>query len=346
MKKLSVLLVAGVLLAACQESTRLPRAEATPAQKESFDKMFPWVWDKGTNELHAALVIQNDKVIYERTDAGHTIDGKHVLWSVSKTFTATAVGFAVQEGRLRVEDRMVDIIGDLCPDPLPEGMDEITVWHLLTMSSGLATEARETARLTHPDADWARAVLSAPMHFRPGEYFEYNSMGSYLLSVIVSRVTGERVDNYLATRLFKPLGITDWWWEASPQDYSAGGWGLYLSAESLAKMGLLMLHKGEWKGRRLLPESWFDAAMSTQILQYKGRITDPGQIAALSENDWQQGYGYQMWHCTHDAYRLDGAWGQFCVIIPDKNAVVVLLSHTTDLQGTLRGVWNFILPVL
>ena len=344
MKKLLLFLAGAMMLAACRETTKLPRAEASEAQKESFDKMFPYVWDDGTNELHAALVVQDGKVIYERTDPAHSIDQKHVMWSVSKTFTATAIGFAVQDGLLRVDDRMVDIIGDLCPPERPQWMDEITVHHLLTMSSGLSTT--EPGGENGLKEDWARELLALPMHFRPGEYFEYNSMGSYILSVILTRVTGERVDNYLGHKLFKPLGITDWWWDASPQDFSAGGWGLFISAESLAKMGMFFLQKGVWNGKRLLGEEWFAEAMSPQIMQYRNKLTTPEEIASVADNDWQHGYGYQMWCCTHDCYRLDGAWGQFCVIIPEKNAVVVLLSHTTRLAYELKGVWEYILPVL
>jgi len=328
----------GMLTMGCVNE-KLERGEATPQQKEAFAKMFPHVWGNGTDELHALLVLKDGKVIYEETDQGHEIDQKHVMWSASKTFTATAVGFAVQDGLLKTSDKLVDIIGELCPEERPEWMEEITVWHLLTMSSGLAGEASSPVARRGDMRDWAREILAQPMRFKPGEYFEYNSMGSYLLSVIVTKVTGERVDKYLDHKLFKPLGIKDWWWEISPQDFAAGGWGLFISAESLAKMGQFMLQKGVWKGERLLNEAWFDEAMSPQVMQDMNREQNP-------PHEWNQGYGYQMWCCTHGAYRLDGAWGQFSIIIPEKNAVVTLLSHSSHTADILQGVWEHIYPML
>ena len=326
-------------VAIAQETGKLPRAEATEAQKAEFHKMFPLVWGHGTDELHALMVLKDGKVIYEETDPAHTIDEKHVMWSASKTFTATAVGFAVQDGLLRTSDRMVDIIGDLCPQDRPEWMDEITVWHLLTMSAGIAGENSSQHCRRGKLKDWAREILAAPMHFRPGDYFQYNSMESYLLSVIVSRVTGERLDKYLEHKLFGPLGISDWWWEISPQDYAAGGWGLFISAESLAKMGQFMLQRGVWNGERLLDAAWFDEAMSPQIMQYKNK-------EKKGSGEGNQGYGYQMWCCTHGAYRLDGAWGQYAIIIPEKNAVVVILEHSTNTPEVFKGVWDYIYPNL
>jgi len=318
---------------------KLPRAEATETQKAEFHKMFPLVWGHGTDELHALMVLKDGKVIYEETGPAHTIDQKHVMWSASKTFTAVAVGFAMQDGLLKTSDRMVDIIGDLCPEDRPEWMDEITVWHLLTMSAGIAGE--NSSQLCRRGAlkDWAREILASPMHFKPGEYFQYNSMESYMLSAIISRVTGERLDKYLEHKLFEPLGITDWWWEVSPQDYAAGGWGLFISAESLAKMGQFMLQKGVWNGERLLYEEWFDEAMSPQIMQDKNR-------EKKGSGEGKQGYGYQLWCCTHGAYRIDGAWGQYAIIIPEKNAVVVILEHSTNTSDVFKGVWNYIYPNL
>ena len=333
-----------IVMGGCR-SGKLPRAEATAEQKASFEQVFPLIWGEGTNELHALMVLKDDKVLWEQTDEGHTIDGKHVLWSASKTFTATAIGFAVQDGLLSVDDRMVDLIPDLCPEERNPWMDEVTVWHLLTMSSGIGGEMSSQYARRGDLKDWAREVLSYPMRFQPGTMFEYNSMGTYMLSVILTRVTGERLDNYLDRKLFKPLDITDWWWEKSPQDISSGGWGLFLSAESMAKMGLFMLHKGVWEGNRLLNEEWFNQAMSPQIMQYKNRMSEE-EIAALQPAEWNQGYGFQMWCCTHGAYRLDGAWGQFCIIIPEKNAVVVLFSHTANTGNMLKYVWQYIYDVL
>ena len=342
-----LLLILALALMACNVSPKLPRTQASPAQKAAFDSLFPIVWGDGVNELHTLLIVQDGKVLYERSDPAHDTEMLHVLWSASKTFTATAVGFAVQDGLLGVEDRVVDLIPGFCPAERPAWLEEMTVWHLLTMSSGLSLSPTSSDCRRGDVSDWARASLAAPMRFRPGEFFEYNSMETYLLSVIVSEVTGERVDRYLERKLFRPLGIREYHWDASPQDYSTGGWGLFLSAESMAKMGQFMLQKGEWNGRRLLDASWFDAAMSPQIMQYQGRSSETERIEqGRPADDWNQGYGYQMWCCQHGAFRLDGAWSQYCIIIPSKRAVVVALSHCNNGRILLDAVWDHILPNL
>ena len=164
-------------------------------------------------------------------------------------------------------------------------------------------------------------------------------MDTYLVSVIVSKAVGEPMSEYLNRKLFNPLGIKKWIWEKSPQGYDCGGWGLFLNLESFAKMGQFMLQRGEWNGKRLLNEEWFDVAMSPQIMQYAGRGVSDEWIAAHANDEWNQGYGYQMWCCTHGAYRLDGAWSQFCVIIPEKNAVVACLSHSPNGARMLNSIW-------
>lgn len=345
--KLSVLLatVVAVGFMGCDTANsslhRAPKSVMAEYQAAG-DRVFEEVAREGTNLLHSLMVVKDDVVVYEKWSIGHSPEQLHVLWSTSKSFTALAVGFAEQDGLLCVEDRVVDFLE---PHQLPlyeqKWIEDITIHHLLTMSSGLGDDA-SLRQIRNGLGDWARETLSMRHYFAPGEMYHYSSMDTYLLSVVVTNVTGEKLVDYLARKLFGPLGIEDYYWEESPQGYSTGGWGLYLTTESLAKVGLFMLHRGEWQGERLLCREWFDRATSPQIMQYKGRITDPDRIEHYKRSGDQgnQGYGYQIWCCTDGAYRMDGAWGQTVIVHPEKNAVVVTTGHAGNSKTILDSIWN------
>jgi CubicO group peptidase (beta-lactamase class C family) len=168
----------------------------------------------------------------------------------------------------------------------------------------------------------------------------YNSIGVYVLSAIVQRVTGQKMLDYLKPRLFQPLGITQADWEESPAGENTGGWGLRLTTEALAKVGQLYLQKGVWNGQHILPEAWVAEATSLQIDQ------GPGWAAhsIKDSSDWLQGYGYLFWRCRHHCYRADGAFGQYIIVMPDEDAVLAITCETRDLQDELNLVWRFVLP--
>lgn len=338
------------MVCSCQKRDSLPRANSQEQQSfaTAIDNVSNDVWGLGVDELHSMMVIKNGKVTAERWANGHTPDELHILWSASKTFTALAVGFAVQDGLLSVDDCIEKFFSDEeLPDNRNELFSTITVKHLLTMSSGFKVSNLNSRIRSGEKFDAVKAALSEEIVSQPGKYFTYNSTDSYLLSAIVSKTTGRKCSDYLNEKLFRPLGITNYIWEECPNGYNCGGWGLYLSTESLAKAGLFMLNRGEWHGRRLLSAEWFDQAMSVQIFQYQNRITDKAEIERLmAADDWNQGYGYQMWCCRNNAFRMDGAWGQFVVIIPDKNAVVVATSHTGSTPRLLNSIWTNIYPLL
>lgn len=337
-KSIVVVLCFLALVSCCNSSDKLPRASYPGS--DAFNQVFNDVWSHGTNELHSLMVIKDGKVIYEHYETGHGPDELHILWSASKTFTATAVGFACQDGLLSIQDKVISFF---YPEELPADISpwlaQMSVRDLLIMSSGIGADIREKTR-KRDDLDWAKETLCHLVHFEPGTMYEYNSMDTYLLSVIVSRVTGMTMEDYLKGKLFRPLGIREWIWEKSPQGYDAGGWGLFLKLEDFAKMGQFMLQRGVWNGKRLLNEEWFDQAMSPQIYQYQGRGVSDEWIAAHASDDWNQGYGYQMWCCTHGAFRLDGAWSQMCIIIPEKRAVVATFAHTPDGRTLINSIWN------
>jgi CubicO group peptidase (beta-lactamase class C family) len=208
----------------------------------------------------------------------------------------------------------------------------MTVHDLLTMTCGHETEPTQIDG--QPSVN---QFLVHPVPHKPGTHFQYNTMGTYVLSAIVTKVTGLTTLDYLKPRLFEPLGIEYPEWASSPEGYSLGGYGLKLCTEDIAKFGQLYLQRGKWKDARLLPEKWVAMATTKQV---ENKQESHAQIGI----DWQQGYGFQFWRCTHDAYRGDGAGGQFCVVIPSKDVVVALTADTGNLEGELNAIWDKLLP--
>ncbi|MDY3979541.1 MAG: serine hydrolase [Tidjanibacter sp.] len=336
-----VVLVGFALLTACNStSQQLPRssAEVTAAFAPCGDRVFRDVESIGCNELHSLMVVRNDTVVYERWGRSHSPEELHIAWSMSKTFTAMAVGFAAQDGLLTVDDKVIDFFPNELPQEPSEWLKAMTINNLLTMSSGFSKDYLSRARCGD-DFDWAAETLALPVVFCPGTRFAYNSMNTYLLSVIVSRVTGQKLSDYLNERLFKQIGIDNYMWDESPQGYTAGGWGLFLTTESFAKAGLFVLHRGNHNGRQILNAEWIDAMTSPQILQSAGTNPPPEELEAAKDDDWAQGYGYQMW-CSHNGARFDGAFGQFILIMPEKSAVTVITAHQTQTAKCLQSVWT------
>ena len=260
--------------------------------------------------------------------------------SVSKTFTSTAVGFAIAEGKLKLDDKVISFFPDKLPAEVSDNLKEMTVRHLLTMNCGHDTDPTRDVR-GKQDADWVKEFLAWPVEHKPGTFFCYNSVGTYMLSAIVQKVTGEKIVDYLWPRLFRPLGIVNVRWEESPQGVNTGGWGLYLKTEDLAKMGLLLLQDGKWQGKQVLPEAQvpsLPAGVRPEWLK-KMKMTP-------KNSDWLQGYGYQMWRCRHNAFRADGANGQYILVLPDKDAVIVVTAHLPDMQAELNLIWKYLLPAL
>lgn len=342
MKRLFALLAAGLILFGCTEkkveSTHLPRNNDSGINTDGFDKIFEDASLAGsTNELHGVVVIKDGAVIYEKYDQGHQANLKHALWSASKTFTATGIGFAVQDGLLSVDDPVIKFFSaEELPEEPSDTLKAMTVKDLLIMSSGFAHDYLGNTR-TNACGKASVTMLHDTFAFEPGTVFKYNSMNTYMLSAIVTKVTGRKLVDYLAEKLFAPLGINDYYWEESVEGYNMGGWGLFISTEDLAKMGLFFLNRGKWDGKQLLDEAWFDDAMSAQIMPPKP-VQVEGRPARPVDEDWVAGYGYQMWKNDNGSYRLDGAWGQFSIIAPEKNAVIAVNSLSGNAQAVLRYV--------
>ena len=311
-----------------------PEKEGVPAQA-ILD--FIQAAGKSKNEFHSFMFVRHGKVIAEGWWNPYASNLKHTLYSTSKSFTAAAVGFALTEKKLKLTDKVVSFFPpEELPNPVPPFLAALTVRDALIMSDGQDPDPTEMVVRT---SDWAKMFMATKIVNQPGTKFLYNSTGTYMLSAIVQKVTGEKVIDYLRPRLFDPLGITGEDWETSPQGVNTGGWGLRLKTEDMAKFGLLYLQGGRWKGKQILPREWVKEATTAKILQ------NPG-IPAPSDNDgdWVQGYCYQMWRCRHNGVRADGAFGQFIIMLPVQDAVIAITAETPEMQDEINLVWQYLLP--
>ncbi|MGP8200957.1 MAG: serine hydrolase domain-containing protein [Limisphaerales bacterium] len=296
---------------------------------------------KSPNEFHSFMMVRHGRVIAEGWWAPYRPGANHMLYSLSKSFTSTAVGFAVTEGRFTVDDPVVSFFPDELPSSVSDHLAALRVKHLLTMSVGHATDS--TPRIVWQE-DWVKAFLALPIENPPGSAFLYNSGATYMLSAIVQKVSGQKAIDYLRPRLFQPLDIHGMAWETCPRGINTGGWGLAVKTEALASFGQFYLQKGVWQGRQLLPAAWVQEATTFKIQQPAG----PGEdLAALKKTSpWHQGYCYQFWRCRHNAFRGDGAFGQFSIVMPDQDAVVVITSESPNMKADMDMVWDHLLPAI
>lgn len=284
-------------------------------------------------ELHSFMAVRGAHVIAEGWWAPYDAGRPHMLFSLSKSFTSTAVGLAVDEGLLSLDDKVISFFPEETPEHVSENLAAMTVKHLLMMGTGHHDDPFRA--LDHAKDNWTRVFLHAPVEHAPGSHFVYNNSATYMAGAIVQKLTGSTLLDYLQPRLFDYLGIPEPTWESCPRGYNCGAWGLSISTESIAKFGLLYLQEGKWQDRQLLPSEWVKEASSKHI----SNGDDP-------DHDWNQGYGYQFWLCRNGAYRGDGAFGQFCVIMPEHETVIAITSGTNDLGGVLNTLWDILLPAL
>ena len=196
--------------------------------------------------------------------------------------------------------------------------------HLLSMNTGHHEDTTDHVWRKEHD-NWPERFLSLPVEHQPGTWFVYNTAATYMLSAIITKLTGEPLLDYLLPRLFDPLGIENPVWETDPRGVSIGGSGLHIRTEDIARLGQMYLEKGVWQGQRILPEAWIAEATSVHS-DNSNTQTNP---------DWTVGYGYQFWRCRHDAYRADGAFGQYCIVMPEQDAVLAITSGLRDMQAVL-----------
>ena len=290
------------------------------------------------HEMHSIMILRHGKVIAEGWWKPYRPDLKHTLYSLSKSFTSTAVGFAVSEKKLSVNDKVISFFPDKLPANITPNLSDLTIKDLLSMSVG---QAPDPSFAVAPSSDWIKTFFSISIQNKPGTVFLYNSMATYMLSAIVQKVTGQKIIDYLTPRLFKPLGIQGMDWENDPTGINVGGWGLRVKTEDIAKFAQLYLQKGKWNGKQILPEPWVEEATTFKIDNAPGM-----EQIRKDSSDWRQGYCYQFWRSRHNSYRGDGAFGQYALVLPEEDAVIAITSETTDMQGELNLVWQYLLPAM
>jgi CubicO group peptidase (beta-lactamase class C family) len=286
--------------------------------------------DRDIDSLHSFMLVRHGHVIAEGWWAPYAAETPHMLFSLSKSFTSTAVGIAAADGKLSIDDPVLKFFPDDAPAEPSANLKAMRLSDLLRMNTG--QQAEPARKSTEP---WTKTFLAQPVPFKPGTHFLYNTSATYMLSAAVQKAVGETVLDYLKPRLFDPLGIAKPTWEASPQGISTGGYGLSIRTEDIAKFGQLYLQKGKWNGKQLVPEAWVEAATARQ--------TSNG---SNPKSDWDQGYGYQFWRCRHGAYRGDGAFGQYCIVLPEQDAVIAITSGVRDMQAVLNLIWDKLLPAM
>jgi CubicO group peptidase (beta-lactamase class C family) len=330
MKTLS-LLALFVLSSSVCFGADLPRS-SPEAQGVSSAAVLSFVEEanKNIDSLHSFMLLRHGNVLAEGWWAPYDSQSPHSLYSLSKSFTSTAVGLAVAEGKLSVDDEILKFFPDDAPPEPSNNLKAMRISDLLRMSTGHQAEPPR-----RPDQPWTKTFLAQPVPDKPGTHFLYNTSATYMLSAAVQKATGMTVLDYLRPRLFEPLGIEHPTWEASPQGITAGGYGLSIRTEDIARFGQLYLQKGKWQGKQLVPEAWVEAATARQTAN-----------GSNPKSDWDQGYGYQFWRCRNGAYRGDGAFGQYCIVLPEQDAVIVITSGVKDMQAVLNLIWDKLLPAM
>ncbi|WP_274651056.1 serine hydrolase domain-containing protein [Paenibacillus humicola] len=311
----------------------LPRSvpEAQGISSAAVSDFLKAVQNDSKMELHSFMLLRHGQVVAEGWWSPYAAYLPHSLYSLSKSFTSTAIGLAVEEGRISLDDRVVEFFPEEAPQDVSANLSAMRIRHLLMMGTG---HAEEPKLRENPRNNWVEAFLHAPVVYEPGTHFVYNSGATYMLSAILQKVSGEKLLDYLQPRLLLPLGIEGATWESCPMGIHVGGWGLSVKTEDIAKFGQLYLQKGVWNGSCILPEAWVAEATSKHIENSNQNV------------DWAQGYGYQFWRCRHGAYRGDGYLGQYCIVMQEQDAVAVFTSGTGDMQAVLNLVWEHLLPAM
>ncbi|OKP92728.1 serine hydrolase [Paenibacillus sp. P32E] len=306
--------------------------------------------NKLLNDLIVSVKSQNLQVLNVLVRQEGQIIAKHdfeeekpaPLWSVSKTFTSMAVGIAISEGYFKMNDPVIDFFSDIPKVYLNEYLIKMTIHDLLCMGTGHA-ECPVVKADWGSDTSWdiSQLFFEEPVIFEPGTHFTYNNSATYMLSKIISKTTGTNLDDYLDKRIFQQLDIPKPKWDTCPKGIPQGFAGLYLTAEQLSRFGQLILDQGVWQGKQLIPSSYIKQATSVQI-QTKDFTPD------FATADHQQGYGYHIWMNSYpNSYRMDGLYGQYVVMLPDKNAVVTYISNEPhNMTGVLELTWNTLIDKL
>src|ERR1700760_2423776 len=283
-------------------------------------------------EFHSLMILRHGYVIAEAWWAPYSSEHRQRLYSLSKSFTGTAIGFGVSEGLLTVDDPIIKFFPDLLPAEVSDNLAALKVRHLLSMSVGHGKDSILLLEASPAGVPWEKTFLSLPVVFKPGSQFMYNSGASFMLSAVIKKVTGQTAHEYLKPRLYKPLNISNTTWGENWEGINMGASHLRMPTEDIAKFGQLYLQKGMWNGKRVVSEEWVAAASAKQIENGK------------NDSSWGYGYGYQFWLNPPGGFRADGAFGQYSMVFPELDAVVAITSESIETKKTMQIVWDVLLP--
>jgi CubicO group peptidase (beta-lactamase class C family) len=315
--------------------TTLPRS--TPEQQgvsSASIRAFLAAIHTGGQEFHSIMIIRHGHVITEGWWYPFSPQLHQQLYSLSKSFTGTAIGMAIDEKLLKLDDAVISFFPKDQPSDISTNLAALKVRHLLSMSVGQEKDSILNLEHTPEGTTWEETFLSLPIVYDPGARFLYNSAASYMLSSIIKQVSGHNVHAYLKPRLYDPLGITGATWTENREGVNMGASDLRIRTEDIGKLGQLYLQQGRWNGRQLVSRRWVELATSKEI--------DTGK----KDSSWGYGYGFQFWLNPPGGFRADGAYGQYSMVFPNKDTVVVITSESADKETTMHTVWDHLYPAL
>lgn len=283
-------------------------------------------------ETHGFMVLRHGKLVTEGYFAPYTEDMPHSLFSSTKTFVQLAIGFMVQEGLIDIEDKISDYFTDRLPENISDANKNLLIRHLLMMATGHRGQPlHQGGDFTDMTLDKVNEFFETELYIEPGIEFQYDNIATYVLSSLVSKLTGNNVAEYLKPRFLDPLGISIDYYSANADDVCIGYAGFRIKLEDFAKVGQFFLNGGVWEGKRLLSEQWCKQATA--------KHTDCNGPCG---EDWNQGYCWQMWRGRHNTARLCGAFGQMCVIAPDQDMIFATFSGSNfnKLQYILNNFYD------
>ncbi|HWB27823.1 MAG TPA: serine hydrolase [Chitinophagaceae bacterium] len=313
----------------------LPRStpEEQGVSSESISKFLDAIKSIG-QEFHSLMILRHGHVIAEGWWHPYSYEHRQQIYSMSKSFTGTAIGYAVSEGLITVDDPVISFFKEERPEVISDNLAKLKIKHLLSMSVGHAKDSIMIIEKSPAGTPWAKTFLSLPVVFEPGSQFMYNSGASFMLSNIIKKVTGKTAHEYLKPRLYDPLLIKGATWGENPDGVNMGASHLRIRTEDIAKFGQLYLQKGLWKGKQVLSSDWVATASAKHI--------DNGKF----DSSWGYGYGYQFWLNPPGGYRADGAFGQYSMILPEEDAVVAITSESISTKDTMQIVWDILVPAM
>lgn len=336
-----------LLVTGCRTSGDLPRGKESAewaAAVEAFYQDAVSVQAPDKAQPYSIMVLEKGKVVYEGYFAGVAADSLFDVFSISKTVLALATGFAVEEGRLSVDDKVIDFFPDRLPENVSDTLSSMTIRHLLTMTCGMEETPKLLSAFSgNTSFSWLEEFFASRQAHMPGEEFYYIFFAPYILAAIIEKEVGMSVMDYITPRLLEPLQITDMQWDTSHEGICVGGWGMRVCTEDLAKLGQLLLQRGKWHGRQLVSSQWVDTMTSNLVASLPKSAfavnMDPAELEDPN-NDHSQGYGYYVWQGRGNTYRMEGLQGRLVIVCPSTDIVFVITSRTNMSQGYLDIIWK------